>query len=319
MLIGEVANHTGVSARMLRHWESLGLVDPEVRSTGYRDYSTQDIQRIFHIEGLRSLGLSLKQIAAALQDPGFTPESLVNELIESTEERLRQEHELLDRLIAVRQAGPENWEDAAKTVELLRALESVDPARRQVAALQGTLPTHAVVGALLHEPSINVLGALQWSIANGESEDIVEALSEHLYDDDPAVRLRVIQTLRKMPKADIPDLTALFDDPDLTIRRHAALTAVTPATIPILLDMATNGPQDVDAAEALAVLAKESALGEKIKDSLYDALLNPDQPTRIRLMQALLELPGEMTEAVMTELSEDADPVIASMARSRGQ
>lgn len=319
MLIGEVANHTGVSARMLRHWESLGLVDPEVRSTGYRDYSTQDIQRIFHIEGLRSLGLSLKQIAAALQDPGFTPESLVNELIESTEERLRQEHELLDRLIAVRQAGPENWEDAAKTVELLRALESVDPARRQVAALQGTLPTHAVVGALLHEPSINVLGALQWSIANGESEDIVEALSEHLYDDDPAVRLRVIQTLRKMPKADIPDLTALFDDPDLTIRRHAALTAVTPAAIPILLDMATNGPQDVDAAEALAVLAKESALGEKIKDSLYDALLNPDQPTRIRLMQALLELPGEMTEAVMTELSEDADPVIASMARSRGQ
>lgn len=319
MLIGEVANHTGVSARMLRHWESLGLVDPEVRSTGYRDYSTQDIQRIFHIEGLRSLGLSLKQIAAALQDPGFTPESLVNELIESTEERLRQEHELLDRLIAVRQAGPGNWEDAAKTVELLRALESVDPARRQVAALQGTLPTHAVVGALLHEPSINVLGALQWSIANGESEDIVEALSEHLYDDDPAVRLRVIQTLRKMPKADIPDLTALFDDPDLTIRRHAALTAVTPATIPILLDMATNGPQDVDAAEALAVLAKESALGEKIKDSLYDALLNPDQPTRIRLMQALLELPGEMTEAVMTELSEDADPVIASMARSRGQ
>lgn len=319
MLIGEVANHTGVSARMLRHWESLGLVDPEVRSTGYRDYSTQDIQRIFHIEGLRSLGLSLKQIAAALQDPGFTPESLVNELIESTEERLRQEHELLDRLIAVRQAGPENWEDAAKTVELLRALESVDPARRQVAALQGTLPTHAVVGALLHEPSINVLGALQWSIANGESEDIVEALSEHLYDDDPAVRLRVIQTLRKMPKADIPDLTALFDDPDPTIRRHAALTAVTPAAIPILLDMATNGPQDVDAAEALAVLAKESALGEKIKDSLYDALLNPDQPTRIRLMQALLELPGEMTEAVMTELSEDADPVIASMARSRGQ
>lgn len=319
MLIGEVASHTGVSARMLRHWESLGLVDPEVRSTGYRDYSTQDIQRIFHIEGLRSLGLSLKQIAAALQDPGFTPESLVNELIESTEERLRQEHELLDRLIAVREAGPGNWEDAAKTVELLRALESVDPARRQVAALQGTLPTHAVVGALLHEPSINVLGALQWSIANGESEDIVEALSEHLYDDDPAVRLRVIQALRKMPKSDLPDLTALFDDPDPTIRRHAALTAVTPAAIPILLDMATNGPQDVDAAEALAVLAKESALGEKIKDSLYDALLNPDQPTRIRLMQALLELPGEMTEAVMTELSEDADPVIASMARSRGQ
>lgn len=315
MLIGEVASHTGVSARMLRHWESLGLLEPEVRSTGYREYSTQDIQRIFHIEGLRSLGLSLKQIAAALGDPKFTPESLVNELIEAVEERLRQEQELLDRLSAVQQSGAENWEDAAKTVELLRALESTDPARRQVAALQGQLPTHALVGALLHEPSVNVLGALQWSIANGETGDIVEALSEHLYDDDPAVRLRVIRTLGKVPGAEMPDLTVLLDDPDLTVRRHAALTAVTPAAIPVLIDMATNGPNDVDAGEALAVLAQKSEQGEKIKTLLHDALLNPHQPTRIRLMQALLELPGELTEEIMAELAEDADPVIASMAR----
>ena len=39
MLIGDVARFSGVSARMLRHYEALGLVRPTGRtSAGYRDY-----------------------------------------------------------------------------------------------------------------------------------------------------------------------------------------------------------------------------------------------------------------------------------------
>ena len=61
MLIGEVARRSGVSARMLRHYDSLGLVRPTGRTGGgYREYSGADIRRIFHIESLRSLGLSLR-------------------------------------------------------------------------------------------------------------------------------------------------------------------------------------------------------------------------------------------------------------------
>ncbi len=66
MLIGEVARRSGVSTRMLRHYESLGLVRPTGRTVGgYREYSAVDIRRIFQVESLRSLGMSLRQIARA--------------------------------------------------------------------------------------------------------------------------------------------------------------------------------------------------------------------------------------------------------------
>lgn len=74
MLIGEVARRSGVSARMLRHYESLGLVRPSGRTgSGYREYSAQDIRRIFHIESLRALGLSLREVGRALDDPASLP------------------------------------------------------------------------------------------------------------------------------------------------------------------------------------------------------------------------------------------------------
>lgn len=60
----------GVSTRMLRHYDSLGLVRPTGRTVGgYREYSAGDIRRIFHVESLRLLGLSLRQIGRALEDP----------------------------------------------------------------------------------------------------------------------------------------------------------------------------------------------------------------------------------------------------------
>ena len=82
VLIGDVARRSGVSARMLRHYDSLGLVRPTGRTgAGYREYSSEDIRRIFHIESLRSLGLSLREVGRALDDPGFTPSELVDDLI----------------------------------------------------------------------------------------------------------------------------------------------------------------------------------------------------------------------------------------------
>lgn len=48
MLIGEVARRSGVSARMLRHYDALGLVRPTGRTVGgYRAYSADDVRRIF--------------------------------------------------------------------------------------------------------------------------------------------------------------------------------------------------------------------------------------------------------------------------------
>lgn len=110
MLIGEVARRSGVSARMLRHYERLGLVRPTGRTgSGYREYSGQDIRRIFHIESLRSLGLSLREIGRALEDPGFAPSALVGDLIRQTRERITAETELLTRLRRIDAADPADW------------------------------------------------------------------------------------------------------------------------------------------------------------------------------------------------------------------
>ncbi|MER8041988.1 MerR family transcriptional regulator [Streptomyces sp. NPDC094032] len=141
MLIGEVARRSGVSARMLRHYESLGLVRPTGRSdSGYREYSDDNIRRVFHIESLRSLGLSLRDVGRALDDPGFAPAELVDDLVRRTRERIAAETELLTRLQRIGASEPAGWEEVLRTTALLQALGSPSPGARQRAALDAATP-----------------------------------------------------------------------------------------------------------------------------------------------------------------------------------
>ena len=110
MLIGEVARHTGLSNRMLRHYDSLGLVRPTGRTSGgYREYSDADLERLMHVESLRSLGLSLREVGLALDDPEFAPDSLMDRLVDDTKARMAADAQLLERLQHVRATGPSDW------------------------------------------------------------------------------------------------------------------------------------------------------------------------------------------------------------------
>jgi MerR family copper efflux transcriptional regulator len=65
--IGEAAQASGVSAKMIRHYEAIGLM-PAARRTasGYRVYDEQDIRVLQFIHRGRALGFSLENIAGLL-------------------------------------------------------------------------------------------------------------------------------------------------------------------------------------------------------------------------------------------------------------
>ncbi|MEY6567579.1 MerR family transcriptional regulator [Streptomyces sp. PGLac3x] len=322
MLIGEVARRSGVSARMLRHYESLGLVRPSGRTgSGYREYSGADIRRILHIESLRSLGLSLREIGRALDDPGFTPSALVGDLIRQTRARIAAETELLTRLRRLDAADPAGWEEALRVVALLQALGSASADARQRAALSSgeAVPVEALVEAVLSEPEPNVAGALSWALARSDG-GAAELLARALDSPEATVRERAVETLAELPgEGPAGRLREALGHPDAVVRGHAALALGARGeaeAVPALLDMVVSGHRDTDAADTLGSLASDEATADRVAGALTARLADTTTraPARGRLTQALADIPGPVAARTLVELSRDADRAVALTA-----
>ncbi|MFH8568462.1 MerR family transcriptional regulator [Streptomyces sp. NPDC017993] len=67
--IGEVAQASGMTVRALHHYDEIGLLRASERTaSGHRRYTESDVRRLYRVRALRSLGLSLEEIAGALKD-----------------------------------------------------------------------------------------------------------------------------------------------------------------------------------------------------------------------------------------------------------
>jgi Cu(I)-responsive transcriptional regulator len=67
MNIGAAAKLSGVSAKMIRHYEASGLIPPAGRTeAGYRDYDMRDVHMLRFVGRARDLGFTMPEIAGLL-------------------------------------------------------------------------------------------------------------------------------------------------------------------------------------------------------------------------------------------------------------
>jgi Cu(I)-responsive transcriptional regulator len=128
--IGEACRATGVSERMIRHYETIGLVPKAARrDSGYRDYDEKDVHRLRFVANARDLGFPIEEIRSLLAlwaDP------------------TRSSAEVKDLAVA-------------RAAELHRKAQALESMRRALVALAASCngdvrPDCPIIEALAHEP-----------------------------------------------------------------------------------------------------------------------------------------------------------------------
>lgn len=88
--IGQVAKRVGVSARMLRHYDDLGIYKPSrISRNGYRWYDESTLPRLYRTVALRRAGVGLAEIAQIVQDGSDEAEALRSQLHDLQNEQAR--------------------------------------------------------------------------------------------------------------------------------------------------------------------------------------------------------------------------------------
>lgn len=105
--IGEVAEATGISRRVLRRWDEIGLVSPSRTWSGYREYGPDDLERLRRVMVYRELGFDSDRIREVLDAPVAAAMSELEDsqvALEGKIVELQEILETLNKLISLNQA-----------------------------------------------------------------------------------------------------------------------------------------------------------------------------------------------------------------------
>jgi DNA-binding transcriptional MerR regulator len=173
--IGEFARLGQVSPRMLRHYDELGLLNPERvdPSSGYRFYSVHQLERLHRIVALRDIGFGLEQIQQMLAQDVSVDElrGMLKLRRAQIEQSVGEEQERLRRVQAHLRAL--EWSEIVELQDVV--IKQTQPVRVAQASAGGL--THADIGAAFGR-------LLPQVIAHLETAGARPGISIGVYEDD---------------------------------------------------------------------------------------------------------------------------------------
>ncbi|CRM58477.1 Copper export regulator [Pseudomonas sp. 31 R 17] len=105
MNIGQAARQSGLSAKMIRYYESIGLLKAAHRTeSGYRLFSADDLHTLAFIKRSRDLGFSLEEVGKLLtlwqdrQRASADVKALARQHVEALNQKIREFEQLRDTL-----------------------------------------------------------------------------------------------------------------------------------------------------------------------------------------------------------------------------
>ena len=108
MLIGEIAERTGLSVKTLRYYEHIGVIDVAERTpAGYRTYEASVIERLRFVRSAQAVGLTLGEIReiVAFRERGQCPCAHVLGVLEThpaeVDRRVQELRQLRGELVAL--------------------------------------------------------------------------------------------------------------------------------------------------------------------------------------------------------------------------
>jgi MerR family transcriptional regulator, copper efflux regulator len=148
MNIGEAAEASGVSAKMIRHYESIELIKPAERTaSGYRVYSAKDVETLRFIRRSRDLGLAIehiRQLLALWHDRSRASSDVKRIALKHVEELEAKQRELREMADTLRHLANHCHGDDRPDCPIIQDLAHAEgtagkaPASRRSGALKGS-------------------------------------------------------------------------------------------------------------------------------------------------------------------------------------